>query len=189
MKMAKNPHRRLVVLEHRLARLRRVAGPQRNLPPRHVVDHERRAFMRDNDLRLGLGVGVNGVIHLTVGEFLMWEPILPFVTTFAIINIPFPGQRIKPPYVAAYVLLDGADVSARVVGDIVKSASIPQVTIAVGLGADGNIYVIDGIRDKRGEALSSVVRTMRSPEGSGEIGQGSLDGNPLPAMESGEAAA
>lgn len=32
------------------------------------------------------------------------------VTTFAIINIPFVGQRIKPPYVAAYVLLDGADI-------------------------------------------------------------------------------
>lgn len=32
------------------------------------------------------------------------------VTTFAVINIPFPGQRIKPPYVAAYVLLDGADI-------------------------------------------------------------------------------
>jgi uncharacterized OB-fold protein len=32
------------------------------------------------------------------------------VTTFAIINIQFPGQRIKPPYVAAYVLLDGADI-------------------------------------------------------------------------------
>jgi hypothetical protein len=32
------------------------------------------------------------------------------VTTFAIINIPFLGQRIKPPYVAAYILLDGADI-------------------------------------------------------------------------------
>ncbi len=32
------------------------------------------------------------------------------VTTFAIINIPFAGQRIKPPYVAAYVLLHGADI-------------------------------------------------------------------------------
>jgi len=32
------------------------------------------------------------------------------VTTFAIINIPFAGQRIRPPYVAAYVLLDGADI-------------------------------------------------------------------------------
>ena len=32
------------------------------------------------------------------------------VTTFAIINIPFAGQRIKPPYVVAYILLDGADI-------------------------------------------------------------------------------
>jgi uncharacterized OB-fold protein len=32
------------------------------------------------------------------------------VTTFAVINIPFAGQRIEPPYVAAYVLLDGADI-------------------------------------------------------------------------------
>jgi len=37
-------------------------------------------------------------------------PDVGTVTTFAIINIPFPGQRIKPPYVAAYVLLDGADI-------------------------------------------------------------------------------
>src|ERR1700721_66594 len=33
------------------------------------------------------------------------------VTTFAIINIPVAGQRIKPPYVAAYVLLNGADIA------------------------------------------------------------------------------
>ena len=41
------------------------------------------------------------------------------VTTFAIINIPFPGQKIKPPYVAAYILLDGADIPfLHVVTDI-----------------------------------------------------------------------
>ncbi|GAA5098468.1 OB-fold nucleic acid binding domain-containing protein [Nocardia iowensis] len=34
------------------------------------------------------------------------------VTTFCIVNVPFLGQRIKPPYVAAYVLLDGADIPA-----------------------------------------------------------------------------
>ncbi|HET9874163.1 MAG TPA: OB-fold domain-containing protein [Mycobacterium sp.] len=32
------------------------------------------------------------------------------VTTFAIINIPFLGQQFTPPYVAAYVLLDGSDI-------------------------------------------------------------------------------
>ncbi|HZC73073.1 MAG TPA: OB-fold domain-containing protein [Jatrophihabitans sp.] len=33
------------------------------------------------------------------------------VTTFCIVNVPFLGQRITPPYVAAYVLLDGADIA------------------------------------------------------------------------------
>jgi uncharacterized protein len=33
------------------------------------------------------------------------------VTTFCIVNVPFLGQRIDPPYVAAYILLDGADIA------------------------------------------------------------------------------
>ncbi|OLT43034.1 DNA-binding protein [Saccharomonospora sp. CUA-673] len=33
------------------------------------------------------------------------------VTTFCIVNVPFLGQTITPPYVAAYVLLDGADIA------------------------------------------------------------------------------
>ena len=33
------------------------------------------------------------------------------ITTFCIVNVPFLGQRITPPYVAAYVLLDGADIA------------------------------------------------------------------------------
>lgn len=33
------------------------------------------------------------------------------VTTFCVVNVPFLGQRITPPYVAAYVLLDGADIA------------------------------------------------------------------------------
>ncbi len=33
------------------------------------------------------------------------------VTTFCIVNVPFLGQRIEPPYVSAYVLLDGADIA------------------------------------------------------------------------------
>ena len=33
------------------------------------------------------------------------------VTTFCIVNIPFAGQAIKPPFVAASVLLDGADIA------------------------------------------------------------------------------
>lgn len=32
------------------------------------------------------------------------------MTTYCIVNVPFKGQKIKPPYIAAYVLLDGADI-------------------------------------------------------------------------------
>ena len=33
------------------------------------------------------------------------------ITTFCIVNVPFMGQKITPPYVSAYVLLDGADIA------------------------------------------------------------------------------
>ncbi len=33
------------------------------------------------------------------------------VTTFCVVNVPFLGQRLTPPYVAAYILLDGADIA------------------------------------------------------------------------------
>jgi uncharacterized protein len=38
-------------------------------------------------------------------------PDIGTVTTFCIVNVPFLGQRITPPYVSAYVLLDGADIA------------------------------------------------------------------------------
>ena len=33
------------------------------------------------------------------------------VTTFSIVNVAYPGQQVTPPYVAAAVLLDGADIA------------------------------------------------------------------------------
>jgi hypothetical protein len=35
------------------------------------------------------------------------------VTTFCIVNVPFLGQKITPPYVSAYILLDGADIALQ----------------------------------------------------------------------------
>lgn len=35
------------------------------------------------------------------------------VTTFCIVNVPFMGQQITPPYVSAYILLDGADIAIQ----------------------------------------------------------------------------
>jgi uncharacterized OB-fold protein len=37
-------------------------------------------------------------------------PHVGTVTTFCVVNVPYPGQRVAPPYVTAAVLLDGADI-------------------------------------------------------------------------------
>jgi uncharacterized OB-fold protein len=37
-------------------------------------------------------------------------PDIGTVTTFCVVNVPYPGQRVAPPYVAAAILLDGADI-------------------------------------------------------------------------------
>ena len=73
---------------------------------------------------------------------------------------------------------------------VVLNVGAVEIKITVrSAGGKGVKLVFDAppeVLIRRGEL---PPRTMRSPEGSGEIGQGSLDGNPLPAMESGEAAA
>jgi uncharacterized protein len=38
-------------------------------------------------------------------------PDVGIVTTFCVVNVPFQGQRVPTPYVAAAVLLDGADIA------------------------------------------------------------------------------
>lgn len=35
------------------------------------------------------------------------------ITTFCVVNVPFLGQKVKIPYVAAQILLDGADISMQ----------------------------------------------------------------------------
>ncbi len=35
------------------------------------------------------------------------------VTTFCVVNVPFQGQRVPTPYVAASVLIDGADIAIQ----------------------------------------------------------------------------
>ena len=46
------------------------------------------------------------------------------VTTFCIVNVPFLGQRIQPPYVSAYVLLDGADIALQHLVQEVDAAEV-----------------------------------------------------------------
>jgi uncharacterized OB-fold protein len=38
-------------------------------------------------------------------------PDIGTITTFSVVNVGYPGQKVTPPYVAAAVLLDGADIA------------------------------------------------------------------------------
>jgi uncharacterized protein len=89
----------------------------------HTASLPESAFLRalEEGKLLGARTGESGKVYfppkeadpatgLELDNFLEL-PDKGVVTTFAIINIPFAGQRIKPPYVAAYVLLDGADIA------------------------------------------------------------------------------
>jgi uncharacterized protein len=88
----------------------------------HTASHEESAYLRAiaEGKLLGAKTGENGKVYFPPhgADPATGRPTTEFVelpdkgtvTTFAIINIPFKGQRIKPPYVAAYVLLDGADI-------------------------------------------------------------------------------
>jgi uncharacterized protein len=93
-----------------------------SLTIQHTASHEESAYLRAiaEGKLLGARTGENGKVYfpphgadpatgLPTTEFVEL-PDKGTVTTFAVINIPFQGQRIKPPYVAAYVLLDGADI-------------------------------------------------------------------------------
>jgi uncharacterized OB-fold protein len=93
-----------------------------SLTIQHTASHEESAYLRAiaEGKLLGARTGENGKVYFPPhgADPATGQPTTEFVelpdkgtvTTFAIINIPFQGQRIKPPYVAAYVLLDGADI-------------------------------------------------------------------------------
>lgn len=93
-----------------------------NIEIQHSASHPETVFLRglQEGKLLGARTGDTGKVYFppkeadpATGKELDQFVELPdkgTVTTFAIINIPFAGQRIKPPYVAAYVLLDGADI-------------------------------------------------------------------------------
>jgi uncharacterized protein len=88
----------------------------------HTASLHESAFLRalEEGKLLGARTGKDGKVYFPAREAdpgtgqqldeFIELPDKGTVTTFAIINIPFAGQRIKPPYVAAYILLDGADI-------------------------------------------------------------------------------
>ena len=75
------------IVQGRMLGRRRSNGPEVYVPPRDYCPSD--------------GVAMGEYVEVSdVGT----------VTTFGIVNVPFAGQQIKPPYVTAYILLDGSDV-------------------------------------------------------------------------------
>lgn len=54
------------------------------------------------------------------------------VTTFCVVNVPFAGQRIQPPYVVAQVLLDGADIP---LGQLILGCPADEVRMGMRVAA------------------------------------------------------
>jgi uncharacterized OB-fold protein len=77
------------------------------------------------------------------------------VTTFCIINIPFGTMPFKPPYVAASVLLDGADIPIM---HLIRGIEADQVRMGLRVRA---VWVPDA-------ELSPTVESIRWFEPSGE---------------------
>jgi uncharacterized OB-fold protein len=94
-----------------------------SLEIQHTASHEESVYLRalKEGRLIGARTGKHGKVYFpphgadpATGQLTTEDVELPdkgIVTTFAIINIPFLGQRIEPPYVAAYILLDGADIA------------------------------------------------------------------------------
>lgn len=78
------------IVQGRILGRRRSNGPQVYVPPRDYCPSD----------GVAMGEYVQVADHGTV-------------TTFGIVNVPFAGQQITPPYVTAYILLDGADVPVQ----------------------------------------------------------------------------
>jgi uncharacterized OB-fold protein len=54
------------------------------------------------------------------------------VTTFCVVNVGYPGQRVTPPYVAAAILLDGADIAFQ---HLVLGCEPSEVRMGMRVGA------------------------------------------------------
>jgi hypothetical protein len=54
------------------------------------------------------------------------------VTTFCVVSVPFPGQRVAPPYVTAAVLLDGADIAFQ---HLILGCAANEVRMGMRVGA------------------------------------------------------
>lgn len=78
------------IIQGRILGRRRSNGPEVYVPPRDYCPSD----------------------GIAMGEYVEVADV-GTVTTFGIVNVPFAGQEVTPPYVTAYIQLDGADVPVQ----------------------------------------------------------------------------
>lgn len=69
------------------------------------------------------------------------------LTTFCVIDIPFPGQQLEPPYAAGSILLDGADV---LVFHLVSGLPLDEVRMGL------RVRALWAAPEDRGYTLNSI---------------------------------
>jgi uncharacterized OB-fold protein len=70
------------------------------------------------------------------------------ITTFCIVNVPFLGQKVKIPYVAAQIVLDGADISMQ---HLIQECEASDVRIGM------RVEPVWKPRDEWGPTLENIV--------------------------------
>ena len=69
------------------------------------------------------------------------------ITTFCVVNVPFLGQQVKIPYVAAQILLDGADISMQ---HLIQECATDEVRIGL------RVEPVWKPRDEWGPSLENI---------------------------------
>lgn len=80
------------------------------------------------------------------------------ITTFCIVNVPFLGQAVKIPYVAAQIILDGADISMQ---HLIQECEADEVRIGM------RVEPVWKPRDEWGPSLENI-RYFR-PNGEADV--------------------
>ena len=69
------------------------------------------------------------------------------VTTFCIVNVPFMGQAVRPPYACASILLDGADIPLF---HMVRGVPVEDVRMGM------RVEAVWAAPDERGPTMESI---------------------------------
>lgn len=84
------------------------------------------------------------------------------ITTFCVVNVPFLGQQVEIPYVAATILLDGADIG---VSHLLQEVDADEVRIGM------RVEAVWKPKDEWGPGLDNITHFRPTGEPDVEVGE------------------